>query len=68
MASIKNRGGRKLIPVEKTARLSGQILSEAELARRQSLLRQVLEIQRMSNGNAVRLSSSEEMQREDRSR
>jgi hypothetical protein len=66
MTSDENRGGGKQIPAEE--RLSRQVPVEAELARRRGLLRNALEIQRKFSGGEFRFPSTEEMQREDRSR
>jgi hypothetical protein len=66
MASDENRGCGKSISAEEL--LSRQMPPETELARRRGLLRQALEIQRISSGGEATFPSSEEMQRADRRR
>jgi plasmid stability protein len=62
------RGRRKSISAEVLELLSEHIPTEAELARRRKLLRQALKIQRSSSAAKFPFPSTEEMQREDRSR
>jgi plasmid stability protein len=62
------RGRRKSISAEVLELLADHIPTEAELARRRSLLRQALKIQRSSSAGKLPFPAAEEMQREDRSR
>jgi plasmid stability protein len=67
------RGERKSISAEVLGLLAEHIPTEKELARRRGLLRQALKIQRTAGQRTPRRSkfsfpSSEEMQREDRTR
>jgi plasmid stability protein len=67
------RGGRKSISAEVLELLAEHIPTEKELARRRALFRQALKIQRTAGPRTSRRSkipfpSSEEMQREDRTR
>lgn len=62
------RGRRKSISAEVLDLLSEHIPTEAELARRRSLLRQALKLQRSSGAAKIPFPQAEEMQREDRGR
>jgi plasmid stability protein len=62
------RGRRKSISAEVLELLSEHIPTEAELVRRRKLFRQALKIQRNSSAAKFPFPSTEEMQREDRSR